>query len=59
MLQTKYISSGPHDFREKDFFSFSYYKSMGAYDPRVVASLDPRCMVGRINVGDHLTSLHT
>ena len=32
---------------------------MGANDPRGVANLDPRGMVGRIYVGDHLTSLHT
>ena len=30
MLHTKYISSGPHGFREEDFLSFSHYKSMGA-----------------------------
>ena len=29
LLHTKYISCGPHGFRE-DFFSFSHYKSMGA-----------------------------
>ena len=29
LLHTKYISSGPHGFRE-DFLSFSHYKSMGA-----------------------------
>ena len=31
---TKYISRGPHGFREEDFLSFSHYKSMGANDPR-------------------------
>ena len=30
---------------------------MGANNPRGVASLDPTGMVGRIYVGDHLTSL--
>ena len=30
LLHTKYISSGPHGFREEDFLSFSHYKSMGA-----------------------------
>ena len=50
-LHTKYISSGPHGFREEDFLSFSYYKPMGANDPRG--------MVGRIYEGDHLTSLNT
>ena len=32
---------------------------MGANEPRGVANLDPRGMVGRIYVGDHLTLLHT
>ena len=32
---------------------------MGANEPRDVASLDPRGMVGRICVGDFLTLLHT
>ena len=58
-LHTKYLSSGPHGFREDDFLSFSHYKSMGANNPQGVASLDPRGMLGRIYVGDHLTSLHT
>ena len=107
MLHTKYISSGPHDFREEDFFyvfsiinkmelltprrgqfgpqgfdwqdlyrgplniatyyiytlwvswfqrrrflSFSHYKSIGANDPRGVASLGTRGLIGRIFVGD-------
>ena len=43
---------------EKIFLSFSHYKSMGANDPWDVANLDPRDMIVRINVGDHLTSLH-
>ena len=34
LLHTKYISSGTNGFREKDFLSFSYYKSMGANNPR-------------------------
>ena len=59
LLQTKYIGSGPHGFREEDgFISFSHNKSMEANDPRGVANLDPRGVVGRIYVGDHLTSLH-
>ena len=33
LLHTKYISSGPHGFREEDYLSFSNYKSMGANDP--------------------------
>ena len=32
---------------------------MGATEPRGVANLDPRGMVDRIYVGDHLTLLHT
>ena len=59
LLHTKYISSGPHGFREEDFLSFSHYKSMGANDPWDLANLDPRGMVGRINVEDLLASLHT
>ena len=34
-------------------------KSVGANEPRGVASLYPRGMVGGIYVGDHLTLLHT
>ena len=52
LLHTKYLSCGPHGFRE-DFLSFFHYKSMGANDPRGVASLDPRGLFGRIYVGDH------
>ena len=32
LLHTKYISCGPHVFRDEDFLSFSYYKSIGAND---------------------------
>ena len=32
---------------------------MGANDPRGVANLDPKGMVCRIYVGDHLILLHT
>ena len=39
--------------------SFSHYKSIGANDPRDVASLGLRGLIGRIYVGDHLTMLHT
>ena len=31
-ILNKYISSGPHGFREEDFLIFSHYKSMGAND---------------------------
>ena len=44
---------------KKIILSFSHYKSMGANDPWGVVNLDPRGMVGRIYVGDHLTSIHT
>ena len=37
----------------KIFLSFSHYKSMGAIDPRGVASLDPRGLIGMTYVGDH------
>ena len=52
LLQIKYISSGPHGFRDF-FYVFSYCKSMGANGPRSVGNLDPRGMVGRISVGYH------
>ena len=32
---------------------------MGSNEPQGVTSFDPRGMVGRIYVGDHLTFLHT
>ena len=41
LLHTKYMSCGPHGFRE-DFLRFSHYKSMGANDPQGMANLDPR-----------------
>ena len=44
---------------KKFFFTFSYCKSMGDDDPRGVANLDPRGMIGRIYVEYHLTLLHT
>ena len=59
LLHNKYISSGPFGFREEDFLSISHYKSMGANEPQGVANLDPRGMVGRIYVGDHLLLVHT
>ena len=57
LLHTKYISSGPHGFRE-DRLSFSHY-NMGANDPRDVASLGPRGLIGRIYAGNHQTLLNT
>ena len=38
---------------KKIFLRFSYYKSMEAIDPRGVANLDPRGMIGRIYEGYH------
>ena len=32
---------------------------MGANEPQGLANLDPKGMVGRIYVGDHLILLHT
>ena len=52
LLHTKYISSGPHGFREEDL-SFPHYKSIGANEPRGVAILGPRGLIGRIYVGNH------
>ena len=59
LLHTKYINSWSYGFREEDFCKFSHYKSMGANDPRDVANLDQRGMVGRIYVGDYFRLLHT
>ena len=38
---------------KKIFLRFSHYKSMGANDPRGLANLDPRGLIGRIYVEDH------
>ena len=59
LLHTQYISCGSHGFREEDFLSFSHYKSMGANDPRGMASLDPRGLIDRTDVGYYYTLLHT
>ena len=45
--------------RRRFFLSFSHYKCMGANDPRGMASLGPRGLIGRIYLGDHFTLLHT
>ena len=50
---------GPMVSEKKIFLLFSYCKSMEANDPRGVANLDPRGMIGRIYEGYHLTLLHT
>ena len=44
---------------EKKIYEVFPLKSMGANEPLGMANLDPRGMVGRIYVGDHLTLLHT
>ena len=60
LLQTKYLSSGPYGFREEVFLSFFFHnKSMRANEPQGAANLDPRGMVGRIYVGNHLMLKHT
>ena len=45
---------------EEDFL-ITFYESMGANDPQVVVAtnLNPRGMVGRINVVNYYASLHT
>ena len=50
---TKYISCESHGFKEKDFLSFSHYKSMENLDPKGGASLDHRGLIGRIYVDNH------
>ena len=61
LLHTKYISLGPHGFREEDFFKLLFFiiSLWEVMTPLGVANLDPRGMVGRIYVGDHYTLLHT
>ena len=44
---------------EKKIFFFFFIMSIGANDPWGMANLDLRGMVGRMYVGDYLTSLHT
>ena len=39
--------------RRRFYLRFSYCKFMGANDPRGVANLDPRGMIGSIYVGYH------
>ena len=39
--------------RRRFFYVFSYCKSMGSNDPRGVANLDPKGMIGTIYVGCH------
>ena len=56
---TKYISYGSHGFKEKDFLSFSHYKSMENLDPKGGASLDHRGLIGRIYVDNQKTLLCT
>ena len=44
---------------KKIFLCFPHFKSMGANDPRGGAIFDPRGMIGRINIEEHYTLLHT
>ena len=41
LLHTKYISSGPHGFREEGLLSFSHYKPVGANDPQTISYQKP------------------
>ena len=50
LLHTKYQSCG---FREEDFFSFSYCRSIETINPRGLAKFDPGDMIGTIYVEDH------
>ena len=58
LLNVKISKLWPHNFREEDFLSFFHCKSMRANEPWDVANLNPRGMVGRIYVVDHLKLLH-
>ena len=59
LLHAQYISCWSHGFREEDFYSCSHCKSTGANDPRSMASLDPSGLIGRFDVVDYYTLLHT
>ena len=56
LLQTQYISVSLMVSEKVFFFR---YMSMKANDPRGVANLDPRGLIGRVYVVDHYTLLHT
>ena len=57
LLHTKYLSSGPHGFKEEDVLSFfPHYNSMGAIcclgnqnsnpiSPKIICSLSPRLIM--------------
>ena len=53
LLHTKKTGFRSCGFRLGDYFTFSYCKSMGDDEPRGLANLDPRGMIGRIYVGYH------
>ena len=62
IITCKYEKEPIKNSREKEkkiFFLFSYCMTMGDDDPRGVANLDPRGMIGRIYIEYHLTLLHT
>ena len=44
---------------KKIFDFFVYYKSIGANEPWGVTNFDPRGMISRRYVGNHLALLHT
>ena len=60
LLPTKYLSSGPHGFREEDLFKFFFhYKSMGAiccHGNQNSNSISPKILCSLFS---HLIMLHT
>ena len=52
----RYTEGPPQSFRERDSFNFFF---MAANDPLRSGQFGPKGMVGRINVEDHQTLLHT
>ena len=54
LLHTKYMSYGPHGFREEDSFKvFPIISLWELMTPQSMANLDPRGFIDRIYVGDH------
>ena len=54
LLHTKYVTSGPHGFRQEDFCRvFSYVALHKKMTPWGVVSLNPRGLIGRNYVGVH------
>ena len=55
LLHTKYVCCGPCGFREEDFLFFIFFSIISLWE----LMNDPRGMLSKIYVGDHLTLLHT